>query len=98
MLRVTRFLQKGSQRLESVRLVKNKIPSYVTFLSKYLSVPIELNEDKYITQEEDRKNKKRIYAWTKHPYINAWLSPHGERQDGISFRYPFQYYASRYSK
>ena len=76
---------------QSVPLVKNKIPHYVKFLSNYLGVPIELNEAKYITLEEDRENKEQIYIWTKHPYVNTWLASNQELHNGIFFRCPYLY-------
>tara|TARA_Y100000590_G_scaffold78382_1_gene87076 strand:- start:735 stop:1028 length:294 start_codon:yes stop_codon:yes gene_type:complete len=87
MFRITSALRSATN-IHTTKLIKNKIPKYITFLSNYLSIPIHLNENEYITKKEDKQNKDIIYRWTQHPCIKPWLATHHERQKGILFRHP----------
>ena len=64
----------------SQRLVRNEIPEYVTLLSKYLSTPIKINENKYVTEEDLKDNREKIYKWTQLPHINCRLSSYYDKE------------------
>jgi hypothetical protein len=64
------------------KLVRNDIPKYVTFLAKYLSTPLSINENKYVTEDELRENSEKIYSWSKLPHINCRLPSYEERMGG----------------
>ena len=64
------------------KLVRNDIPKYVTFLAKYLSTPLSINENKYVTEDELRENNEKIYRWSKLPHINCRLPSYEERTRG----------------
>ena len=67
------------KKLVSSKLVRNEIPKYVTFLAKYLSTPLSITENKYVTEEELEENSERIYRWSKLPHINCRLASYDER-------------------
>jgi len=60
------------------KLVKNEIPLYVSFLSKYLSTPLNINEDEYITEQELKINREKIYKWSQLPHINCRLPSYND--------------------
>ena len=64
----------------STKLVRNDIPEYVLILSKYLSTPLNINNNKYITEEELKDNRKKIYNWSKQPHIQSRLSSYYDKE------------------
>ena len=80
------------KKFVSTKLVRNEIPKYVTFLAKYLSTPLSINENKYVTEDELRENNEKIYRWSKLPHINCRLPSYDEgARDNILFTEPKYY-------
>ena len=82
---------QSTKKVISLKLVRNEIPKYVTFLAKYLSTPLSINENKYVTEEELRANNEKTYRWSKIPHINCRLPSYEERMGGTLFTTPKYY-------
>lgn len=80
------------KKFVSSKLVRNEIPKYVTFLAKYLSTPLNINDNKYVTEDELRENNEKIYRWSKLPHINCRLPSYEERIDGNTLFTTPKYY------